>query len=185
MDAPTPTPPSTPTPAPTPTPTVGSTRAGSSRPATGPDRLLGLGLTVAGLVATLLGAAVVHVVGHPDGTFAGELVAEAVAGSLGYAVAFGLGWWRPRRSPDPAGSAGRTAVVLALLGAVLLPICYWNPMPLTFAASALLLLRWGRTAGGTTGIDPRLRRSAAALSVVVVAVQVVAFVVHVVLSSSN
>jgi hypothetical protein len=162
-------------------------------PPTRPDRLRGLAVVVAGLIVTGGGAAIVHRFGTPDGTWAGEVGTESVAAALGYLVAFGLGWWRPRRSPDAHTAAARSSLVLALVGALLVPICFWNPMPLTFAASALLLIRWGRDAGDAG--DARASRPARSnrslelgvrvLCTAVLVAQAVAFVVHVIQTSTN
>jgi hypothetical protein len=159
-----------------------------SLPSTRPYQWRGLGVALAGLVVTGAAAGVVHAFARPGGTWPGELVAESVAAALGYVVAFGLGWWRPRRSASASTTAGWTALVLAVLGALLLPVCFWNPMPLTFAASAWLLLRWGRAADDGRDAEARTRpvtRVVPALAVAVVVVQVAALAVHVAAMSAK
>jgi hypothetical protein len=129
------------------------------------------------LAVTVAAAGLVHAVGEPDGSYAGEVVAESVAAVIGYAVAFGLAWWRPSRSATPRPIAERTALVLAVLGALLVPVCFWNPMPATFAVAALVMHRWAAGRAGRS--NPVLVRVTRWLCIVVVIAQAVALAVHI------
>jgi hypothetical protein len=139
-------------------------------------RRTGAGVVLGALVVTMLVAALIHAFGKPDGSVAGEFATEGVAAVLGYAVAFGLAPWRPARSTSPRTAAERTAAVLAVLGALLVPICFWNPMPATFAIAAVLLLRWGAERPGRS--VPALTRGTQLLAAAVIGVQLVWLVVH-------
>jgi hypothetical protein len=146
-------------------------------------RIRGAGVVLGALAVTTLGQLLTHTFGHPTNSIGGEFVTETVAGLLGYVVAFGLGWWRPARSSTARTSSERTAVVVVVLGALLVPVCFWNPMPATFAAAGLLLVQWGRSGSGRS--RPVLARAASGLAALVVAAQIIALVVHVIVVSGK
>ena len=156
---------------------AGRSPAGTSSAGVSGPRKLGIVVVLACFAVTLAAAGLVHAFGSSDGSFGGEAVTEGVAGVIAYAVAFGLAWWRPARTAAPRATAERTAVVLCVLGALLVPICFWNPMPASFAIAALIMVRWAAGRGGHGSAT--LVRITQLLAAVVLVAQLVVLTVHV------
>jgi hypothetical protein len=140
------------------------------------ERLIGAGVTLAGVAVVTLASQVHHHVAPSEAGGWRELPYYAIAGAIGWLVAFGIAYVAPHRAADPVTAARRVGVGLAVVGVAAAALLWFTAIPICLGAAAALLVGRARRLGAPSAWDVPVR----VLAAVAVLAPVVVLVVRIV-----
>jgi hypothetical protein len=139
--------------APLPIDTAGPVSPGASRVPVRRERLIGVAVLVAGIaLVTALSQLHHHYAPDQAGGWR-ELPTYAVAGVLGWGVAFGIAFIAPHRAAAPAPVSRRVGLGLGVVGIAAAALLWWTPIPFCLGAAGALLISRARRLGGPSRWD--------------------------------
>jgi hypothetical protein len=124
-----------------------ATTAVRARPPVRRERLLGLAVVIAGIALVTAASQLHHHYAPTQAQGWRELPTYAIAGAIGWGVAFGIAFIAPHRATVTSPVSRRVGWGLAVVGLAAAALLWWSTIPFTLGAAAALLLGRARRFG--------------------------------------